>query len=117
MALSKPEAGIIRNFLQQLGIAAIHNANSGRQVIETTKKVGASVVISSLHLSDMTGLQLLQTLRSEAACANVGFVLATSETDSELASGIPQNQRTIVMLKPFDLARLSQSLAAVIREK
>jgi serine/threonine protein kinase len=114
---SRTQAGIIRKFLQQLGIAAIHSADSGRQLIETAKKVRPDVVISSLHLSDMTGVQLVQTLRSDPACATLGFVLATSETDSELASGIPQDQRTVVMPKPFDLKRLSQALAAVACQK
>ena len=110
---SRTQAGIIRSFLQQLGITAVHPANSGRQVIELVSKVGAQIVISSLHLSDMTGGQLVDCLRADPACSGVGFVLATSGADSEVAAHIHREPRTVVMPKPFDLARLEQAIGSV----
>jgi two-component system chemotaxis response regulator CheY len=110
---SRTQAGIIRNYLQQLGAAATHVCNSGREAVETAKRLGAKVVISALHLSDMTGLQLVAALRADPTCAGVGFVLATSETDGT-ASQLVQDARTTVMVKPFDLARLSQCVASVV---
>jgi CheY-like chemotaxis protein len=111
---SRTQAGIIRSFLQQLQAGAVHPAESGLQVIETAKRTGAHVVVSSMHLADMTGLQLVETLRADPACAGIGFVLATSGTDSELTARIPRDPRTTVMPKPFDLARLAQAIAAVV---
>ena len=77
------------------------------------KRVGARVVISSLHLSDMTGVQLAAALRADPAARSVGFVLATSERQPELMAGFPGDARTVVMPKPFDLARLTQAIASV----
>jgi CheY-like chemotaxis protein len=111
---SRTQAGIIRSFLQQLNVGASHFADSGRQVIETAKKTAVNVVISSLHLSDMTGVQLVKTLRTDPMSADIGFVLATSGTDSELTARIPRDPHTVVMPKPFDLARLAQAIITVL---
>jgi serine/threonine-protein kinase len=110
---SRTQAGIIRGYLKQLGIESTHATGSGRETIDTVKRIGARIVISSLHLSDMTGVQLALALRADAACRDIGFVLATSETSSELMAQFPQDSRTAVMPKPFDLDRLSRSIASV----
>ena len=96
---SRTQAGIIRGYLKQLGIGTSHAAGSGREAVETVKRVGASFVISSLHLSDMTGVDLAKALRADPACAGVGFVLATSETGPEIMAALPQDGRTVVMPK------------------
>lgn len=110
---SRTQAGIIRGYLKQLGIESTHATGSAREAIETVKRVRAGVVISSLHLSDMTGVQLALALRADPGCRDIGFVLATSETSSELMAQFPQDARTVVMPKPFDLDRLSRSIASV----
>jgi CheY-like chemotaxis protein len=111
---SRTQAGIIRNYIQRLGAAAVHAVGSGREAIEAVKQTGARVVVSSLHLSDMTGAQLAAALRSDPACAGVGFVLATGESDPEATAGLPRDAQTVVMPKPFDLDRLARAVASVV---
>jgi serine/threonine protein kinase len=110
---SRTQIGIIKSYLQQLGITAVHTTGSGRQAIELVKQVRANFLMSALHLSDMTGAQLAAALRAEPDCAGVGFVLATSETDATLAGELPTGARATVMFKPFDLDRLARAIAAV----
>ncbi|HVK11717.1 MAG TPA: serine/threonine-protein kinase [Gemmataceae bacterium] len=109
---SRTQAGIIRNYLKQLGIEAAHSTGSGREVIETVKRTGAGFVISALHLSDMTGVELATALRADPGCATVGFVLATSESGPETTAALPQDARTVVMPKPFDVSVLMRSLTS-----
>ena len=111
---SRTQAGIIRNYLKQLGIESVQLTGTGREVIDIVKRGGAGVVVSSLHLSDMTGVQLAVALRGDPHGRDVGFVLATSGSGSELMAGFPQDARTVVMPKPFDLDRLSQAIASVV---
>jgi serine/threonine protein kinase len=110
---SRTQAGIIRSYLQQVGVGSTQTAGSGRQAVEAVKQAGATVVISALHLSDMTGIQLVADLRADPKCSGVGFVLATSETDGESTAGLPQDGKTVVMPKPFDPDRLAEAVAAV----
>jgi CheY-like chemotaxis protein/tRNA A-37 threonylcarbamoyl transferase component Bud32 len=111
---SRTQVGIIRNYLQQLGVTNTHATGSGREAIELVKRVGARVLISSAHLSDMTGAQLAAALRAEPGGAAVGFILATSESQSEITAELPRDAWTVVMVKPFDLERLGRSIAKVI---
>ena len=68
-----------------------------------------------MHLADMTGAQLAAAVLADAACAGVGFVLATSAADTQEPGAVPTSPRVVVMPKPFDPERLARSIAAVVR--
>jgi serine/threonine protein kinase len=111
---SRTQAGIIRRYLTQLGAGAVHTTGTGREALELARRERASVIVSSMHLTDMTGAQLATALLADPGCAAVGFVLATSEADSQEPGAIPESPRVVVMPKPFDPERLARSIAAVV---
>jgi serine/threonine-protein kinase len=106
---SRTQAGIIRRFFQQLGIEKIHTTGSGKEAIEQAGRLHANVVLSSMHLSDMTGVELAGAL--PAACPGVGFVLASSASDTGDAAAAQVSPGTVLLPKPFDLRQLARSLA------
>jgi serine/threonine-protein kinase len=112
---SRTQAGIIRRYLQQLGMDAVHATGSGREALEVAKRERAGVIVSSMHLADMTGVQLARALLDDPGCAGIGFVLATSETDTQEHGAVPASPRVVLMPKPFDLQRLAQSINSVAR--
>jgi serine/threonine protein kinase len=75
---SRTLANIIRKYLQQLGIEKIHMTTSGKQALEIAKQSRADALFSSMHLSDMTGLQLVEAIHTDPDCAQTGIVLASS---------------------------------------
>jgi len=111
---SRTQAGIIRRYLQQIGIGVVHATGSGREALELAKQERAGVIVSAMHLSDMTGLQLARALLADPECNGVGFVLATSEADTQEHGSIPDSPRVTLMPKPFDPQRLAQSIATVV---
>jgi serine/threonine-protein kinase len=112
---SRTQAGIAKRFLQQLGITAIHTAASGREAIELARRERADVILSSMHLSDMTGLDLAEQLLADPACGKVALVLATSETDTaEAAVHLPKCDRMAIARKPYSLAQIAEVLARTI---
>jgi CheY-like chemotaxis protein len=108
---SRTQASIVREYLQELGIENVRVTSSGREALELAKHEGTDLILSSMHLADMTGVQLAQALHDDPGCSGVGFVLASSESDGGEASKILDVPRTILLPKPFDLHRLAQSLA------
>jgi hypothetical protein len=72
------------------------------------------VIVSSMHLADMTGVQLARAVLADAGCEGIGFVLATSEADTQESGALPDNPRVVRMPKPFDAQRLARSIAAVV---
>ncbi len=112
---SRTQAGIIRRYLEQLGIAVVHFAKAGQEALELAQKEHANVIVSSMHLSDMTGVELAHKLLEAPACNGIGFVLATSESETQQTATIPNNPRFALMPKPFDHQRLSLAITAVLK--
>jgi serine/threonine protein kinase len=108
---SRTQAGIIRKFLEQLGITDVRVALSGTQAVEMARRAGVRVVFSSMHLKDMSGMQLAKMIHADPDLAELGFVLATSESDSDQVADLRGLARTVLIPKPFDLARLASGLA------
>jgi serine/threonine-protein kinase len=112
---SRTQAGIIRRFLQQLGMDSIHSTGAGSDALTWARRERVGVIISSMHLADMTGAQLAETVLADATCQRIGFVLATSEADTKENHSIPQSSRLVLLSKPFDSDRLAAAIAAVIQ--
>jgi serine/threonine protein kinase len=111
---SRTQSGIFRRYLQQLNAVAVHSATSGHEALEVAKQERAHVILSAMHLEDMTGVQLAQSLMSDTG-NTTGLVLATSESDtSEAAALLPKSSRVVLMTKPFDLQRLAAALAKAL---
>jgi serine/threonine protein kinase len=110
---SRVQAGIIRRFLTDLGIESVHAAGSGKEAIELAKRHRADVIIAAMHLSDMTGADLARAVLADPECGRVGFILATSGSDSQDAAALPANPRAALVVKPFDLSRLREAIATV----
>jgi serine/threonine-protein kinase len=108
---SRAQASIVRQYLQQLGIDNVRVASSGREALELAKQDVTDVVLSSMYLADMTGVQLAQALHDDPVRSGIGFVLASSESNDGAASKILDAPWTVLLPKPFDLRRLAQSLA------
>lgn len=110
---SRTQAGIIRKLLAQLEITTVHVCESGRQALDIARSTQANAILSAMHLKDMTGVQLALALLAEPGCTGTGFVLATSEADTEELAALPTNPRVAKLVKPFDLEKLSNALKSV----
>ena len=111
---SRTQAGIIGRYLAQFGAGAVHVTGSGREGIEIAKRERADALISAMHLSDMTGVELARAVAADPACGGLGVVVATSEADAEHAVGLPSSPRVVVLTKPFDAQQLALSVASVV---
>jgi serine/threonine protein kinase/ActR/RegA family two-component response regulator len=104
---SRTQAGLISNFLRQVGISRTRTCTSGSEVLS---QLGSeAVVVSSLHLPDMTATELLQRLRANGR--GVGFVLVSTATDTIQESLGP---RTAVLMKPFGRDGLRDAILQVV---
>jgi serine/threonine-protein kinase len=109
---SRAQAGIVRKHLQELGIEKVHHATSGHQALALLKESGARLMLSSMYLADMTGVELAVKFRADEASAGLGFVLAASDGDAEDLAPLRAMPHTVLMAKPFDAQKLAAALAA-----
>lgn len=108
---SRTQATIIRGYLQKLGFPDVPTVNSAEKALEAVRNTPPQIVICTMQLPDMTGMQLVQQMRAEKATAGTAFVLITSEADAHGAD-LSGQSNTARLVKPFDLARLAQALVA-----
>ena len=64
-----------------------------------------------MHLSDITGVELVRKVRAEPPFADISFILISSEPDALQAGGLT-HRRTVLLAKPFAL----EGLAAALRQ-
>jgi serine/threonine protein kinase len=108
---SRSQAVIIRGYLQQLGFHDIPTTPSGQKALELARAMPPQVVISAMHLPDMTGVQLAQQMRAEESLAATGFILITSQADVQAANLLNQAGHAVRLPKPFDVEHLRRALA------
>ncbi|MFN0165192.1 MAG: protein kinase domain-containing protein [Bryobacteraceae bacterium] len=108
---SRAQGSIFRSYLTSLGLLNVHSTGSGTQALALAKQHRANAIVSTMHLSDMTGVQLATLMRADPECAKVGFVLMSSESDTSQAEAVLGNPLSVLLMKPFDLKQLAQSIA------
>jgi serine/threonine protein kinase len=111
---SRTQAGIIRRYLQQLGVGSVSVVGSGREALEAARKENRGAIVSAMHLSDMTGLDLARAVVADRGCDKVGVVLATSAAEAQDPASLPDVVRVTLMPKPFDAPRLAAAIDAVL---
>jgi serine/threonine protein kinase len=107
---SRSQAVIIRNYLQGLGFSNISTLPSGQKALEAAGQTPPSVVLSAMHLNDMTGLELAHRIRSVMPHAGVSFVLITSASDTQEANRLTHTGDIIRLTKPFSAEQLDKAL-------
>jgi CheY-like chemotaxis protein len=108
---SRSQAVIIRGYLQKLGFQDVATVPSGQKALETARALPPRVVISAMHLADMTGVQLAQRMRAEEQFRSTGLILITSQADAEEVHLPGGAGATVRLPKPFDQGQLARALA------
>lgn len=112
---SRLQARIVQAYLRELGIGKVSCTSSGAEALAMVKAEGAHVLLSAMHLADMTGADLARALHSDPGCAGVGLVLASGDSEEGRSKLDHLGPPTIHLRKPFDLRDLAQSLASATR--
>jgi serine/threonine protein kinase len=107
---SRTQANIIRKFLVELGSTNIVVAPNGQKALEMMRGTPPRTVVSSMHLDDMTGAELLHKARAEKQLADVGFVLITSSQSGDM-NQLMGAAHVVLLPKPFDRERLNKAIA------
>lgn len=101
--------------LERQGVTDIEEFEQAQPALERMQTITPDLVLSAMHLSDMTGSDLVHTMRQTERLAEVTFMLVSSETHYRYLEPIRQSGSIAILPKPFkeeDLARaLSSTLA------
>lgn len=105
---------IISGHLNELGVTAIDIKSTGEEALTLMKQYHPDVVVSSMHLSDMTGTDLLHNIRTTESLIDLPFVLISSETNVHYLEPLRQAGVIAILPKPYELKQLQRALISIL---
>jgi two-component system chemotaxis response regulator CheY len=111
---SPTQGRIIESHLKGLGVTKIEYYQSGQDALESMCMAMPDLVVSAMHLPDMTGTALVQTMRAEPQLEGVPFMLVSSETSFASLDPVRQAGVVAILPKPFDPADLRTALYSTV---
>lgn len=103
---------IINQHLQASGIHAVTVVSSGGEMLAQLKLSKPDLIISSMYLPDMTGVDLIHTIRNDSESYDMAFLLISSETNIQYLEPIRQAGAIAILPKPFTQQALDTALCA-----
>jgi len=107
---SKTQVHVISDYLREFGIRQIVHVDTGSEALAVMGRDTPDLVISAMHLSDMTGTQLVTTMRDSEQLCDVNFILVSSETGYRYIEPIKQAGVVAILSKPFAKEQLKRAL-------
>jgi CheY-like chemotaxis protein len=88
----------------------LHHANDGLSGLELCRRVRPDLVITEMHLPDMTAYEVLRALRDDTAAENLPCIVLSSDAmpahvERAMASGFEG-----YWIKPVDIWKLMQNI-------
>ncbi len=101
---------IINDYLQQLGVQHTRWVQGAGTALAAMQERVPDLVISAMHLPDMTGTDLVQEMRQQDTLRDLAFLLISSETSVRYLEPLRQAGVIGILPKPFDQEQLQRSL-------
>lgn len=104
-------AEIHRKFVDHVsGFAAVGVARTGSEALEMARTLSPDLILLDVYLPDMTGLEVLQRLRT--AGDPVGVIMITAAREIDTVSGALDGGAADYLIKPFEFPQLQAKLEA-----
>ncbi len=105
---------IVQQRLAELGINDSIVVENGADALKEMLSQQPDLVISAFYLPDMTGTELVYTMREEEALQEMAFVLVSSETRIHCLEPIRQAGALAILPKPFSNEELKVAISATL---
>jgi len=106
---------IIRNLLKELGFNNVEEAEDGVQALNTLRGGSFQFVISDWNMPNMTGIDLLRSIRADAALKHIPVLMVTAEAKKENIISAAQAGASGYVVKPFTAATLDEKLSKIFK--
>lgn len=104
-------ADIHRRFVDRVdGFRAVGVARSGAEALTSARELQPQLLLLDVYLPDMTGLEVLQRLRSSGD--RVGVIMITAARELDTVSAALDGGAADYLIKPFEFAQLRAKLEA-----
>jgi len=111
---SSTQRKLIVNELDDAGIMEIEAIENGTLALERIPLVHPNLVISSMYLPDMTGTELVTSMRNADIIKDTPFMLISSEKNFKRLDPIRQAGVVAILPKPFNRDDLLRALTSTL---
>jgi len=111
---SSTQRKLIVNSLDDAGIHEIEALTSGEDALQRIKESYPDLVISSMYLPDMTGTDLVTSMRENNDIKDIPFMLISSEKRFSRLDPIKQAGVVAILPKPFLYQDLQRALISTL---
>lgn len=105
---------VLKSLLRQLKFSNVDEATNARDALEKVRGGDYGLVISDWNMEPMSGFELLQKVRADAALADLPFILVTAESRTENVIAAKQAGVSNYIIKPFTTETLKTKLVSVL---
>ncbi len=104
----------IQKQLEEIGVTSADCFKTGQEALDDMRQFQPDLVISAMHLSDMTGSELVHTMRNDTELEAIPFMLISSEASDYYLEPIRQAGVIAILPKPFNLGDLKRALYSTL---
>jgi two-component system chemotaxis response regulator CheY len=104
---------IVRNLLKELGFVNVQEAEDGVQALAKLRSDTFDFVVSDWNMPNMTGIELLRTIRADAKLKHLPVLMVTAEAKRENIIEAAQAGASGYVVKPFTAATLDEKLKKI----
>lgn len=104
---------IVRNLLKELGFTNVQEAEDGVDALNKLRGEKFDFVVSDWNMPNMTGIELLRTVRADAALKHLPVLMVTAEAKKENIIEAAQAGASGYVVKPFTAATLDEKLKKI----
>ena len=107
---------IVNNILGQIGIENVDQATDGTEALQHLVKKKYDLVVSDWNMMPMTGLELLQFIRTDQTYNHktVPFIMVTAESKPENMMAAKKAGVDNYIIKPFNAETMETKIKATL---
>jgi two-component system, chemotaxis family, chemotaxis protein CheY len=107
---------IVKNVLKQLGYDNVEEAEDGNQALSKLKAGGFGFMVSDWNMPNMDGLDLLKSIRADAALKDLPILMVTAEAEKEKVITAIQAGVNSYVVKPFTAEVFSEKMEKIFEK-
>lgn len=107
---------IIRNLLKELGFSNVDEAEDGVNALAKLRADRFDFVVSDWNMPNMTGIDLLRTIRADEQLKSLPVLMITAEAKKENIIAAAQAGANGYVVKPFTAATLEEKLNKIFEK-
>ena len=107
---------IVKRALLEIGFNDIHDAHNGEEGLEKLRAGGFGLLLLDWNMPVMSGIDMLRTIRADAALRSLPVLMITAEAQAEQIMEAVRAGVSGYLVKPFSTQSLQEKLEKIFQK-